>query len=88
MAYNISKDSYECDFCGFKLPWEASDEVHGEMWGCEECGKAFCSKCFIDRFGRTEYMKMMQGSDRIYCPDCWSKHREEVLDDGQADPHP
>ena len=60
--YNCIKDTYTCDLCGFEMEWDASDLVHGEMWGCEKCGDTFCSKCFIDRHGRKEYMKMMQGS--------------------------
>lgn len=38
-----------------------------------KCGDTFCSKCFIDRHGRKEYMKMMQGSDLIYCPACYEE---------------
>ena len=43
----------------------------------EKCGDIFCSKCFIDRYGAEEYMRMMQQSDLIYCPSCWEKVREE-----------
>lgn len=78
MAYNLSSDTYSCDICKFELPWDSSDDIHGEIWGCEECGGTFCSKCFIDRYGHEEYMKMMQDSDQIYCPSCWGKHRQEV----------
>ncbi len=77
MAYNLSSDTYSCDICGFEMQWDASDLVHGEMWGCEKCGDIFCSKCFIDRYGAEEYMRMMQQSDLIYCPSCWEKVREE-----------
>lgn len=49
--YNCIKDTYTCDLCGFEMEWDASDLVHGEMWGCEKCGDTFCSKCFIDRHG-------------------------------------
>ena len=71
--YNSFTDTYTCDVCGFEMAWDASDLVHGEMWGCEKCGNSFCSKCFIDRYGREEYMKMMQGSDLMYCPDCYGE---------------
>ena len=57
MAYSIKNDSYTCDFCNFEMGWEQKDDVHGEMWGCEKCGDNFCSKCFIDRYGKNEYMK-------------------------------
>lgn len=34
--YNCIKDTYTCDLCGFEMEWDASDLVHGEMWGCEK----------------------------------------------------
>lgn len=67
MAYNLGSGTYSCDICGFEMQWDASDLVHGEMWGCEKCGDTFCSKCFIDHYGRKEYMRMMQQGDLIYC---------------------
>lgn len=68
MAYNLGTDTYSCDICGFEMQWDVSDLVHGEMWGCEKCGGTFCSKCFIDRYGREEYMRMMQQSDLVCIP--------------------
>nr|DAH88766.1 MAG TPA: zinc-ribbon domain protein [Caudoviricetes sp.] len=76
MAYHIEDDTYSCDCCGFRNKWDASDSTHGELWGCEKCGNTFCSKCFIDKFGSKEYMNMMQGSNQIYCPNCWENERE------------
>lgn len=76
--YNTAEDTYSCDICGFEQKWDASDDIHGTMWGCEGCGDCFCSKCFIDKFGHEEYMRMMQNSDLIYCPSCWEKHRKEI----------
>ena len=76
--YNLEKDTYICDTCSFEAKWDASDDIHGELWGCEECGATFCSKCFIDQFGQDAYMKMAQESDRIYCPVCWEKHKQEL----------
>lgn len=73
MAYNMNRDTYTCDFCEFDIAWNTTDKIHGEMWGCEKCGKNFCSKCFEDRFGYKRYMNMMQDSDEIYCPDCYEK---------------
>ena len=73
MAYLMSKDSYECDLCGFEMKWDASDDVHGEMWGCEKCGTTFCSKCFQNRKGLKAYMDMMQGFDLVLCPNCYDK---------------
>ena len=76
MAYNLGSDTYACDICGFEMQWDASDLVHGEMWGYEKCGDTFCSKCFIDRYGHEEYMRMMQQGDLIYCSSCWKKAQE------------
>ena len=71
---NIETDNYQCDFCGFEEKWDDTDEIHGDMFGCEECGKTFCAKCFKDKFGESEYYRMMQGFDLICCPDCFEKY--------------
>lgn len=71
--YNMSTESYICEYCGVEMEWDASDDIHGEMWGCEKCGKSFCSKCFIERHGQNKYIKMMQGCDLIFCPDCYKE---------------
>lgn len=71
--YDSEKDTYTCEHCGFEMKWDASDDLHGEMWSCEKCGKTFCSKCFIEKHGKDEYTKMMQGSDLIFCPDCYKE---------------
>lgn len=71
MAYINNTARYSCDVCGFEMDWDGSDEVHGEMWGCERCGTTFCSKCFQDKFGQKQYMDMMQNSDLVLCPDCY-----------------
>ena len=74
---NEAKTStYTCDICGVEMEWEETDEIHGELWGCEKCGLCFCSKCFIDRYGRDKYMEMMQGSDVILCPNCYREVTE------------
>ena len=35
--FDMSKDTYTCDFCEFEMQWDGHDEVHGEVWGCEKC---------------------------------------------------
>lgn len=76
--YNINRDTYTCDFCGFEEGWEDSDDIHGTMWICEnepDCGhKHFCTKCFVDRFGSEAYGRMIRTSDHVLCPDCYAKH--------------
>lgn len=76
MAYHSEDDTYSCDCCGFRNKWDGTDDIHGELWGCEKCGDTFCSKCFIDKLGSSEYMSMMQEADQIYCPECWEKERK------------
>lgn len=71
--YNMGADTYTCEYCEAEMKWDAHDDIHGDMWGCERCGKNFCSKCFIERHGQNEYMKMMQGCDLIFCPDCYKE---------------
>ena len=78
--FDMSKDTYTCDFCEFEMQWDGHDEVHGEVWGCEKCGQVFCSKCFIDRYGFASYMEMMQVFDLILCPDCYEKEKESKYD--------
>ena len=63
--YNIGTDSYQCDFCGFEEKWDATDEVHGDLWGCERCGNTFCTKCSKDKFGEANYYRMMKEFDLI-----------------------
>ena len=74
--YKIASDKYECDYCGYENSWDAHDDVHGELWGCEHCGKTFCSKCFIEKYGESAYQTMMQSHDLIACPDCYNKEQE------------
>lgn len=78
MAYLIEESVYECDICGFESKWDDYDEKNGELWGCENCGTTFCSKCFIDRHGQKQYIDMMKGSDLIYCPDCYEKIERSI----------
>ena len=61
--------------CRKDAKWDASDDVHGELWSCEAegCGKVFCSKCFISAFGQEIYMTMMQSGENVLCPECAKK---------------
>lgn len=77
MMNDLDNEIYECEFCGHKMKWDESDATHGEIWGCEMCGKAFCTKCFAERFGFDRYMEMMQDGDYILCPECEEKLRKE-----------
>lgn len=79
---HIKDDIYSCDLCGFEMEWESHDDRHGEVWSCERCGKIFCSKCFIDRYGIDDYRNMMQSGGYILCPDCEERLRksEESVD--------
>lgn len=77
--YSIKTDLYQCDFCGFEEKWDATDEIHGDLWGCERCGSAFCTKCFKDKFGEANYYRMMREFNLIYCPDCFEKYYKEEM---------
>ena len=78
--YSMERDTYICDFCSVEIGWDETKEPHGEMWGCEKCGRAFCTKCFIDRFSRKVWMDMMQDCQSILCPTC--KEEQEKRKDG------
>lgn len=69
--YSTGNDLYTCDYCGIEMKWDGTDDTHGEMWGCEKCGDAFCTKCFIDRHGKDKWLSMMQDSSYILCPTCY-----------------
>lgn len=71
--YNCIKDTYPATYAG--LRWNGTPVILFTA----RCGAAknaethFAPKCFIDRHGRKEYMKMMQDSDLIYCPACYEE---------------
>lgn len=72
------RNPYVCDFCKTSIPWGGSNDVKGEIWGCERCGKTFCDQCFVDEFGENERMRMFQRDEGIIlCPDCWEEERED-----------
>lgn len=79
--YVEKTDTYTCDFCGHNAKWDASDDVHGELWSCEAegCGKVFCSKCFISAFGQEIYMTMMQSGENVLCPECAKKKYKNCI---------
>ena len=75
--YNMSTRTYGCDICGFEMEYDDYDEVHGEMWECEKCGKTFCTKCFVDALGLPALERMFKKSDRVLCADCFAKENAE-----------
>lgn len=52
--YVEKTDTYTCDFCGHNAKWDASDDVHGELWSCEAegCGKVFAPSASSARLDR------------------------------------
>lgn len=84
MSYNINTQEYTCDICGFTGKFDAHDEAHGDLWGCEECEDTFCSKCFTDKFGDREFDRMLKQSDKVLCPACWKKRRQEILSNSES----
>lgn len=81
--YLMNSDTYICDFCGIELLWDETSDTNGDMWGCEVCGKTFCSKCLKDKIGEVEYLKVMQATSSEYeddvlrCPDCVRKKNSD-----------
>lgn len=73
-----SGNIYTCELCGFWGDWEETDDIHGDMWGCEVCGKVFCSKCFKDTHGEKKYYEMMQSGEYIRCPECFEKAERDI----------
>lgn len=79
MAYNMSKDTYTCDTCGFEEKWDAHDDHRGDIWECEYCGEHFCTACFVKECGREAFDRMLRETDFIVCP---KHYKEEVYEDG------
>ena len=75
--YLMSVARYECDIYGFSEAWDAHDERNRDLWECESCMKHFCTKCFIDKFGRLAFEKMLTDSERVSCPECYVSTIEE-----------
>lgn len=78
--YSMARDIYSCDLCGFEETWDGSDDVHGSLWECEECGAIFCEKCFTDRRGRKAWDTMLHAgligsfeTSKIMCPECYGE---------------
>lgn len=61
---------YSCDFCGIDMKWDKTHPENGDMWGCEVCGKNFCSKCLADKVGVLNYYIITQENNFLLCPDC------------------
>lgn len=80
MAYSMSEGTYSCDICGVTMPWDGGDDINGVMWGCEICESNFCTKCFVAKYGSLEYLRMQKESDKVCCPSCWVKYRQELID--------
>ena len=52
--YVEKTDTYTCDFCGHNAKWDASDDVHGELWSCEAEGTAAYNSTFNPNFKKGE----------------------------------
>lgn len=76
--YNLEKDTYTCDICGFEEKWDAHDDHRGDIWECEDCYKHFCTSCFIKALGQEEWDRMLGETNSIYCPTCYGK--EQIRD--------
>ena len=76
--YNLTKDTYICDICGFEQKWDAHDDHRGDIWECEDCFAHFCTNCFVKALGQAEWNRMLGEMSEIYCPTCYGK--EQVRD--------
>lgn len=72
-----SENTCTCKLCGFTMPWESHDYIHGDMWECDMCGKNFCTNCFVSDLGRKKFDKMWRGEGYILCPDCFRTSEAE-----------
>ena len=65
----IGYEKYKCDFCNNEENEE--NDTYSQIWECEECGKHFCRKCFINKYGEKTFFKMVSENDKIKCMDCY-----------------
>lgn len=82
--YNIDKNTYSCDVCGFEEAWDAHDDIHGDLWECECCGAHFCTACFVKEVGREAFDRMMRESDRVLCVTHFKEEAHEEEKQGKA----
>lgn len=83
MGY-INEALYSCDSCGFEEAWDATDDIHGDLWECEVCGYTYCSLCFFRELGEATFYKMCREEDYVLCPACYKK--EHPCLDAQCSP--
>jgi len=84
--YNMAKDTYKCDFCGWEAPWDGGDDDHGSMWECEDCGKHFCTTCFTARWSRKAWDTMLHAGligSKIMCPECYGEFLRDYPEKGE-----
>lgn len=65
--YNMNKDTYICDECGFEQKWDAHDDYRGDIWECEYCDEHFCTACFVKAAGRDAFDHMLRETDYVVC---------------------
>lgn len=74
--YLMASDMYVCDYCQNEFGWEDETGVYGDLVGCANCAKTFCSKCFRERMGNDISHACADGVPR--CPDCIRKVRPKL----------
>ena len=76
--YEMSTDVYECDFCGVRMKWDEKTKTHGYLYGCEKCGREFCSRCFKKAHGRKKFDQMLSEEAKVLCPACYAESHVPV----------
>ncbi len=71
--YNMARDTYTCDICGFEKKWDTHDDHRGDIWECEDCHTHFCTACFVKALGQAEWDRMIDEMSEIYCQSCYGK---------------
>ena len=69
----------KCYSCNIEMDFD-SDQLHsmhstnGFLWVCEECGEYFCSLCFVEKLGRSNWHKNFE-QEAFNCHGCFSTGR-------------
>ena len=72
---------YECSICHEKIHYQETTDNGNSIWICENqkgksfCDTVFCKKCFIEKFGYDNFIKIVNSGKFILCLECYEKSK-------------
>ena len=77
--FMMDSDTYVCDECGTLFPFLSPGDQYGGIWECEDCGKHFCTDCFIRSASRKDFDTMLAEDSIVRCADCYKEMEDENM---------